>query len=354
MNKENDKTDSKDERKNEIIAQEWTTLSTLWDGCKASVIDEKTRNDIDALFSISSKWSSGPEDWYNLNLAEQRVGQHLEATQLAVEYQNLLELAGKRQIAPLATHQKNAELFSTPAPEGVTLERQRAVYLSLLHTLQSDFIETRFRRRLRSETAIRLFRLGLCVLGLAVLPLLIYLAAFQLTVGRQATALDSVAKGHELFSNEPIFGLMMVAGFGILGAFFSRVMSFQSKLSTLGFDDVMNLYQMRMLLIRLLYGMIGAIVFYFVLRGKLVGGSAFPDLSQISMGEQIVWKAGADGVAVVKDGSKLDPSGLTILAPTADLAKLLVWSFIAGFSERLVPETLDRTEAQAQAQKSEA
>jgi hypothetical protein len=349
VNEKNGETDRKEGRKNEIIAQEWTTLSTLWEGCKAALApDDKIRTEIDALFPTGPKWSSEPEDWYKLNLAEQRVGAHLDETQLAVEYQNLLDLARRRKIEPLSTHEKNAALFSTPPSQGVPLERQRAVYLSLLHTLQSDFVETRFRRRLRSETATRLFCFGLCVMGLALLPIVIYLAAFWWTGGGRLLTPDDDARGHRLFSSEPIFGLMMVAGFGVLGAYFSRVMSFQSKLSTLGFDDVMNLYLPRMLLIRLLYGMIGAIIFYFVLRGRLLGGSFFPDLSQISMGEQVVWKAGADGIAIVKEGSRLAPSGLTILAPTPDLAKLLVWSFVAGFSERLVPDTLERTEAQAQ------
>ena len=59
-----------------------------------------------------------------------------------------------------------------------------------------------------------------------------------------------------------------------------------------------------------------------------------------------------DQVLMVADGDKVTLgkpllSGLSVLAPTADMAKLLVWSFIAGFSERLVPDTIDRTEARS-------
>jgi hypothetical protein len=49
----------------------------------------------------------------------------------------------------------------------------------------------------------------------------------------------------------------------------------------------------------------------------------------------------------------MDPSGLSILAPTEDLAKLLVWSFLAGFSERLIPDTLERVETHARDGESE-
>jgi hypothetical protein len=63
--------------------------------------------------------------------------------------------------------------------------------------------------------------------------------------------------------------------------------------------------------------MFGAMIFYFLMSSRLLGGSLF-------LG---------------------DPPD----APIIDFAKLLVWSFIAGWSERLVPETLQRTENAARA-----
>lgn len=229
-------------------------------------------------------------------------------------------------------------------PTGTTLDEQRSVYLTFLQKLQSDFIETRFRRQLRKATATRLFWVGVGVIVLAIAPLAVYLYQWRL----QAPPTPGSIVGHQLFSSEPVFGLTLVAGFGLLGAYFSRVMSFQSKLAMIGFEDVTNVYQFRMLALRLIYGAIGAVILYFLLRGHILGGSVFPDLSQISIGEQPVYKAGVDGITLVKKdgGGGYEPAGL-ILTPTPDLAKLLVWSFVAGFSERLIPETLERTEAQA-------
>jgi hypothetical protein len=324
---------------NELYAHHWSSLMTLWKGCRATVSNE-AQAEIDGLFAENPGVLPDAQGWQRLNFAEQCVGSYLTASQLAVEYRHCLDMAKGRDIASLPFYEDKAKMFATPPPEGGTLEERRAVYLSLLDSLQSNLIETRFRRRLRRETAERLFRFGIGVIVIALLPLLVYLVLFS-----QKAAGDST-KGYQVFSSEPGFPLMMVAAFGVLGAYFSRVLSFQAKLASVAFDDVINLYQWRMLILRLLYGMIGAVMFYYVLRGGLVGGTAFPDLSKLAVGEQPLWKAGANGVALSTSG-ELQPSSLTILVPTVELAKLLIWSFLAGFSERLIPDTLARTEAQA-------
>ena len=149
------------------------------------------------------------------------------------------------------------------------------------------------------------------------------------------------------FSNEPGWSLAMVASFGLLGAYFSRIMTFQSHIASVTFDEVLQAYIGRTLRMRLLYGTIGAIIFYMFLRSGLVGGDMFPHLDRIGIAEQHIWRFGARGVEQDANAKALLPSGLTVLAPTVDLAKLLVWSFIAGFSERLVPDTIGRVENEA-------
>jgi hypothetical protein len=325
---------------NELYSHHWSTLRTLWKGCRAGVAAD-AQAEVDALFPENPDVSADAAGWSKLNFAEQCVGAHLTDWQLAVEYRHCLDLAKGRDLPSFAFYEDKAKLFETPPPAGATLEERRAVYLSLLDSLQASLIETRFRRRLRRETAARLFKFGIGVVLIALLPLVIYLTTYWRGPSAEAT------KGYQVFSGEPGFPLMMVVAFGILGAFFSRVLSFQAKLATMSFEDVVNLYQWRMLVLRLLYGMIGAVMFYYVLRGGLVGGTAFPDLSKLAVGEQTLWKADASGGATPTADGKLQLTSLTILAPTVELAKLLIWSFLAGFSERLVPDTLARTEAQA-------
>lgn len=331
--------------KNEILAHEWLALETLWAATKPHVKDEELKSKIEKLIAGASLWRSSAEEWRKLNEAQQAVGLVLVEPQLTTEFMALREVARARKFASLAVHESNSRLFDAMDEGDKALPARRAAYGALLDDLQRGFIDTRFNRRLRGETASRLLRLGLLVMAGSVLPFLVYFIAFSVQF-RGATLPVDGAMGHKLFSSNPVFGLWMVAAFGVLGAYFSRIMRFQANIATFGFDQVMSEYQPRMLYVRLLYGMIGAFIFYFLLRSGILGGTAFPNLENISIGEQIVWVASKTSIAAPSDAARtLEPSGLSILAPTADLAKLLVWSFLAGFSERLVPDALDRTEA---------
>ena len=251
--------------KNEIIANEWISLRTLWDGCKAGATDH-AREEIESLFAHERKWFSEAEDWDLFNLTEQLVGAQLTATQLDVEYHNLLDIArDRRRFSSLATYEGKAKLFLEPMPPGVTIDQRRATYLGLLQKLQSNFVEARTQRRLRRETATRLFYYGLLLFLFGfVLPSAFFWAGWLLPTNRE---------------NQPFGELgmvpLLVAVYGAIGAYFSRVMSFQSKLASVGFDDVMNLYQWRMLMLRLLYGSVAAAVFYLALRAGLIKGLVF-------------------------------------------------------------------------------
>jgi hypothetical protein len=313
--RESDKNQQREDDKNEALQHEWTTLRTLWEQTKLSdpAPSQSSIKAVEALFTKQA-CQTGGDAWNALNAAEQRVGILLSPAQLKVEFAGLLATAKARAAPDLAVHEANVPLINDDKAD---MEARHAAYLSLLYSLQSTFISTRLHRRLRLEVAKRLAIYGAGLLLLVAIPLL------PVLINRPPVNDISIAV------------LVLVAMLGMLGAYFSRVLSFNATLASLSFDDVMKGYVGRMLRIRLIYGMIGALVFYFLLRGGIVAGSVFPAF-EVARGSGNAMPPGTDPRTM-----------LGLLAPDADFAKLLVWSFIAGFSERLVGDAISRAESQA-------
>ena len=310
-------------------------MRTLWDIASTnSNVAAGTKAAIDALFPTAPPGASGPDEWIKLNETSQAVGRYLLPEQLEIEYPILLSLASRRKLSNLDVHQKSAE-FLGPAGAAAPATKKQAAYLALLDDLQRDFIDMRNKRQLRQEVAKRLFVYGCTLLIVAVLPFVLL------------GLLSNPATGPgTLYSSNPVFGFGMVMAFGLLGAFFSRVTQFQADSATLSFEQVMNTYRPEVLRVRLLVGMMGAVVFYFLMRSEIVGGTIFPKLSEVSLSTVSVLKETTGAASAAE--KKFEASGLTILLPSMELAKLLVWSFLAGFSERLVRNTLDTTLAKAE------
>lgn len=117
--------------------------------------------------------------------------------------------------------------------------------------------------------------------------------------------------------------LLWVAGLaGTWGATFSMLATLKTRLGESKFDDLKLMKAGSMLLSRAAIGAGAACILFFFLLSGLLGGSAFPSL--VGPSDQ----------------------GLKLL-PATDLALLIVWCFVAGFSEQLIPGLLASTEARA-------
>jgi hypothetical protein len=134
-----------------------------------------------------------------------------------------------------------------------------------------------------------------------------------------------------------LFPLYTTITTGFLGALFSRLILLQSQWSTMTIDEVYLHRDWSYLLLRASVGLGGALVVYFFLQSGLVSGALFPDLKKLAVEvTQFGSSAGAPPHAV----------SMILLLPSKDLALLIVWSFIAGFSEVLVSGILSNTEKQ--------
>jgi len=127
--------------------------------------------------------------------------------------------------------------------------------------------------------------------------------------------------------------LAIVALCGAMGAFVSAL----SRLYTLkdlpallmqqGFHGMKNLYVLVYSLVPPVVGVISAVVLYGAVLAGLVQGDLFPKFACGTGHDQC-----ASFVGLLHYG----PVGAT------DYAKAMVWGFIAGFSERLVPSALEQ------------
>jgi hypothetical protein len=132
--------------------------------------------------------------------------------------------------------------------------------------------------------------------------------------------------------NLPILAFVAMAG--ALGAFFSalsRLYSLNDLPAALMHPDLRRLrnkYLLMYSLIPPLTGIIGAVVLYVMVAGNLLDGDLFAHF-ECSLGKDQCGKQFINLLSWAPDQAK-------------DYAKALVWGFVAGFSERLVPDAIGR------------
>jgi hypothetical protein len=200
------------------------------------------------------------------------------------------------------------------------------------------------------------------------------------------------------------FAIALVAG--LLGASFSALTRQRDIAGMMSLEEVRTAIGYPMILLRLGVGVGAAAILYFVFESGLVDGLLFPDLNAIGFGPVLL--GGAEGQALTVSleqlrsalansagqaealadrlgeavealaatapgrealgamsaelsglgaalhglGAELGPRSDTELGryvPNTHLSKLVVWSFLAGFSEVLVPNILGRVESGAEA-----
>ena len=166
----------------------------------------------------------------------------------------------------------------------------------------------------------KVFIILLLLILIPVVIIILYLIYFQ-AKGKISQLKYTDATGLVLFCSAAIAGA--------IGSFVSVTLRIQ------GIRDntqlAQNIYSFKYSLttvqIAPLTGMVFAILLSLIIYGGLVGGSMFPNIN----------------IHPPKDGAVIDPNSYTqVLNNIAEFSKLLVWSFIAGFSERLIPDMVDR------------
>ncbi|TAZ68227.1 hypothetical protein [Rhizobium ruizarguesonis] len=266
-------------------------------------IEEAVKTKITNLLSSTAE----PKAWEHLYEAEQRLA--------AVRSDDAVKADWARRIVE-AENLGVGSAAALKAQFGAidTAENRKGTYLALLDDLHFRYAKRRLDRHTRMKTATWLNNVGvlLCALGLL---FTVVGWVFCLSFG------DFLARTHLLYA----------IWCGMLGAYFSRSVSMRSSIATLDYDVLMTDYSRWSVIQRLVIGAIAAFVMYLLIAGNLLAGDLFP---------------ATDFSKPVVNPKPGDPS---LAIPSIAFAKLLVWSVIAGFSERLLPDQLSRLENSAQA-----
>ena len=151
-----------------------------------------------------------------------------------------------------------------------------------------------------------------CMLAAFLLSILPYLAIW----------LDS-----RVSSYWTLFALYTALVSGLLGAFFSRLLTIQRSWGNLSLDEVFLQREFSYSLLRAGVGVCGALVMFFFFKSGLIDGALFPKFENMSM-------------------DFIYSGDMAFVVPSKDLALVTVWCFLAGFSESLVPSILTNSERQ--------
>jgi hypothetical protein len=133
------------------------------------------------------------------------------------------------------------------------------------------------------------------------------------------------------------YGLVIAMASGLFGASFFMMVELQRRIAQGGVADVRDMWTVPMLLLRCIVGVGAASILYFFFRSGLLEGSLWPDLGVL----------GFQPVAPAVDGEGREVAYLNAgrrIVPNTAFALLIVWSFIAGYSQTLVPNLLLSTE----------
>lgn len=137
--------------------------------------------------------------------------------------------------------------------------------------------------------------------------------------------------GLTLFFHKRLMMSWVCFGCGLLGGF----VSIQQRLKKLG-DEELELLATSWFQILLIpiYGGIFSLVLYVGFLSEIIKGPLFPHFSYLPFSEPMPTRE--DLIKFLEQ---------TYPASGPDVAKLLFWSFFAGFSERFVPQILEKSDS---------
>jgi hypothetical protein len=145
--------------------------------------------------------------------------------------------------------------------------------------------------------------------------------------------LTSLVFGITLFFQERLMVSWLIFECGIIGGF----VSIQQRLKQIGTEELSLLSESwATILVVPIYGGIFALVLYVLFISGLIQGHLFPQFYMPEFDNP------------PSNQNIVDLLSMTYPAQGSDLAKLIFWSFVSGFSERFVPQIIHKVSSSIQ------
>lgn len=150
------------------------------------------------------------------------------------------------------------------------------------------------------------------------------------------------------FDNLRLYYIFTAATSGIIGAGFSQLTSIQSRVQAANLDQVRAMSKLAYILARSMVGAGAGLVMFYLVQSGLLSGAFFPefihnvgDLNQFqeALGS-IATQASVNLNGVTQKIESTLAIG-TLAQPAQGLSLLIVWCFLAGFSEKMIPGILN-------------
>lgn len=287
----------------------------------------------EAFERVTELLAKEPRNWTHAYAIEQLLIHLFDDDTLASELQVRVREA-RGSLKPALAEHYAAEAARTP----LSLDERRALLSRVVNDLQWRYTVDEVKRGYTKQITLRTGQMF-------VVAMLVFAASVLVTL-----AVPNLLQ----FDLRLLVPAVLA---GCWGASFSMLSSLKVRLAESDLDALKVMRARWVLASRVLIGAGGASILYFFFVSGLVTGPAFPDLK----GE--AQRHGARQHQVAADGKAAEPTPVVsnpatatstataaVAAPVGGqppldvFALLVVWCFIAGFSERLIPGLLAKTE----------
>lgn len=286
------------------------------------------------------------QDWRTAYLIEQLSVGVANPEKLRIEAGRRLLDADRLKLRELEYYKAEIAALDTPPQAGTSRDPQEHLFrlvLRLVTDCQWGFLRRSIKRQYAKVYNRRLYWIFVATFALLLVTLFFHATPLEIQSNASCAAEASSGctnAGETSEGKRDSLNLLGLSGFwlalvaGVFGAAFSMISQSSKRVREATLDDIEAISRPVQMLIRVSLGAGGAGILYFIFKASLIDGVVFPNLDSLGFAKMKTVEASNDAL-------------LGTFIPNKDLAALMVWSFLAGFSERLVPSFLDRIETSA-------